>query len=66
MILLTTKGASIMAKKIKIQYYLSESAKRTRVASFSETVNGDRNFATKWAENRLKHSQFKFFDLIEQ
>lgn len=55
-----------MAKKYKILYYLSESAKRTRVSSFYETINGDKNFAEKWAQNRLKHSQFKFYDLIEQ
>ncbi|MBQ9558092.1 MAG: hypothetical protein IJU94_05735 [Clostridia bacterium] len=55
-----------MAKKYKIQYYITEAAKRTRIPAFSETINGDRNFVMKWAENRLKHSQFKFYDLIEQ
>ena len=55
-----------MAKKFKIQYYITESAKRTRVPSFFETINGDKNFVEKWAQNRLKHSQFKFYDLIEQ
>lgn len=51
--------------KWTIRYYLTENAFRTKTPSFKETVNGDKNFATKWAQNKLKNSQFKYFDLVE-
>lgn len=55
-----------MAKQWIIRYYLTESAYRTGVPAFTEAICGDRNFVVNWAQNRLKNSQFKFFDLIEK
>ncbi len=47
----------------KINYYITESSFRSGVSAFYETINGDRNFVTNWAQNKIKHSQFKFFDI---
>ena len=53
-------------KKWLIRYYLTETAYRAGIPAHSETVIGDRNYAVSFATNRLKYSQFKFFDLIEK
>lgn len=55
-----------MTKKWCIWYYLSEGAYKTGCPAFTETIIGDRNFAVNWAQNKLKYSQFKFYDLIEK
>ena len=52
--------------KFEIRYYLSEGAFKTGVAAFKETVNGDKNYANNWAQNKLKHSNFKFFDIVQK
>lgn len=49
--------------KWKINYYLSENAYRAGVPAFTETINGDRNFAVSWAQNKIQTSQFKFYDM---
>ena len=51
--------------KWKIKYYLTEVAFRSGVAAFTETLGGSREFAVNWAQNKIKTSNFKFFD-IEQ
>ena len=53
-------------KQWLIRYYLSEGAYKTGYPTFTEIINGDRNFAVNWAQNKLKNSQFKFYDLIEK
>lgn len=55
-----------MAKKWLIRYYLNEGAYKTGSHAFTETVIGDRNYVVNWAQNKLKTSQFKFYDLIEK
>lgn len=55
-----------MMNKWLIRYYLSDSAYKSGFPAFTETITGDRNFVINWAQNRLKHSQFKFYDLIEK
>ena len=55
-----------MTKKWQIKYYLTETAFRAGVPAFTETISGDRNFVVNWAQNKLKSSQFKFYDLIEK
>lgn len=55
-----------MTKHWLIRYYLTESAYKTGTPAFTETVNGDRNFAVNWAQNKLRNSQFKFYDLVEK
>lgn len=52
-------------KKWVIRYYLTEAAFRSGIPAFRETVNGDRNFVVSWAQNKLKHTNFKFYDLTE-
>ena len=54
-----------MTKKWSIRYYLNEGAYKSGCPAFSETVIGDRSFVVQWAQNKLKTSQFKFYDLIE-
>lgn len=55
-----------MAKQWLIRYYLTENAYKAGIPAFTETIGGDRNFATNWAQNKLKNSQFKFYDLVEK
>ncbi len=49
-----------------IKYYITESSYRAGVAAFTETIKGDRNFVTNWAMNKVKNSQFKFYDIMEK
>ena len=51
--------------KWKIKYYLTENAFKSGVPSFTETINGDRNYAVNWAQKKVRNGSFKFFD-IEQ
>ena len=62
---MSNKECCIM-KKWLIRYYLTESAYKTGCSAFTEIVKGDRNFAVNWAQNKLKNSQFKYYDLIEK
>lgn len=48
-----------------IKYYITEISYRSGIPAFKEEISGDRNYAINWAQNRLKHSNFKFYD-IEQ
>jgi len=52
--------------KWKIRYYLTEVAFRSGVVAYTETISGDRNYAVTWAQNKIKHSQFKFYDLVQE
>ena len=51
--------------KWEIRYYLTEQAYKSGVASFKEIINGDRNYIISWANNRIKHSNFKYFDFVQ-
>ncbi len=55
-----------MAKRWLIRYYLTENAYKAGIPAFTETILGDRNFAISWAQNKLKSSLFKFYDLVEK
>ena len=55
-----------MSNKWLIRYYLNESAYKSGCPAFTETINGDRDFAINWAQNKLRTSQFKFYDLTEK
>lgn len=48
-----------------IKYYITESSYRSGVPAFKEEIKGDRNFVVNWAQNKVRYSQFKFYD-IEQ
>ena len=54
-----------MTKQWRIRYYLSDGAYKTECPAFTERVKGDRILAVNWAQNRLKNSKFKFYDLTE-
>ena len=54
-----------MTKQWRIRYYLSDGAYKTGCPAFTERVKGDRILAVNWAQNRLKNSKFKFYDLTE-
>ena len=55
-----------MTKQWLIRYYLNEGTYKTGSPAFTETVIGNRNYVVNWAQNKLKTSQFKFYDLIEK
>jgi len=53
-------------KTFIIKYYLTETAFRNGVAAFTETIKGDKNFVINWAQNKLKSSNFKYYDIQEK
>lgn len=52
--------------KWEIRYYLTENAYKSGVAAFKEVITGDRNFAVNWAMNKVKYSNFKFYDMVQK
>ena len=50
----------------EIRYYLTESAFKSGIASFTEMVQGDRNYVITWAQNRIKNSNFKYYDIVQK
>ena len=60
-----TKETNLMTKQWRIRYYLSDGAYKTGCPAFTERVKGDRILAVNWAQNILKKSKFKFYDLTE-
>jgi hypothetical protein len=52
-------------KTFIIKYYLTETAYRGGVPAFTETFRGDRNTAVNWAQNKVRTSNFKFYDIQE-
>ena len=53
-------------KTFIIKYYLTETAYRCGVPAFTETFRGDRNTAVNWAQNKVRTSNFKFYDIQEK
>ena len=53
-------------KTWEIRYYLTEGAYKTGCPAFKETIKGDRNYAVNWAQQKIRNSQFKFYDLVEK
>jgi hypothetical protein len=53
-------------KTFIIRYYLTENAYRAGVVAYTETINGNRNFAINWAQNKIKTTNFKFYDITEK
>lgn len=52
--------------KWEIKCYLDDNAKRSGIAAFKETIQGDRHYAENWAQNKIKHSNFVAFDLVQK
>lgn len=53
-------------KTFIIKYYLTETAYRCGVSAFTETFRGDRNSVVNWAQNKVRTSNFKFYDIQEK
>lgn len=53
-------------KTWEIRYYLTEGSDKTGCPAFKETIKGDRTYAVNWAQQKIRNSQFKFYDLIEK
>lgn len=53
-------------KTFIIKYYLTEAAYRSGIPAFTETYRGDRNSAVNWAQNKVRTSNFKFYDIQEK
>lgn len=52
--------------KWKIRYYLTETTFKSGVVAYKEVINGNRNFAVNWVQNKIKHSNFKFYNLVQK
>ena len=50
--------------KWEIRYYITETAFKSGVPAFKEIISGDRNYVTNWAQQKVRHSNFKFFDIV--
>lgn len=48
-----------------IRYYLAETAYKSCIVAFKEVINGSRDFASRWAQNKCKSSKFVAYDLIK-
>lgn len=51
--------------KWEIRYYLTETAYKSGAVAFKEMITGDRSYVINWAQNKIKHSNFKFYELIQ-
>lgn len=49
--------------KWEIRYFASPAAQRSKAVAFKETITGDKNYVTKWAQCKLKGSKFVAFEL---
>lgn len=52
--------------KWEIRYFLNETALRGKTPAFKETISGTKDYAENWAKNRLKHSNFKFYEIVKK
>ena len=52
--------------KWEIRYYMTESSFKCGIAAHKEVLNGDRNYVINWAQNRIKNSKFKYYDIVQK
>lgn len=52
--------------KFEIRYYLTENAYKAGAYAFKETITADRNYVITYASQKLKYSQFKYYDIIQK
>ncbi len=50
--------------KWEIRYYMNEFTYQIGAVAFKETMTGDRNFVVNYAQNRVRGSFYKFFEII--
>lgn len=53
-------------KTFIIKYYLNEWAYRSGIPAYTETITCDRYTAVNMAQNRIKTSNYKFYDIQEK
>ena len=51
--------------KWQIRYYLTEAAFKSGITAFKETITGNRNYVTNWAQQKIRQGRFKFFDIVQ-
>ena len=49
--------------RFKINFYLNETAFKSGVVQHSEILTCDRNFAVNWAQQKIRTTNFKFYDI---
>ncbi len=52
--------------KWEISYYLTETAHRSGIVAHKETINGNKEYAVRWAKNKCNNSKFVAYDLIQK
>ena len=52
--------------KWEIRYYLAENAHRSGIAAYKEVINGSRNYAIRWAQNKCKSSNFVAYNIVQK
>lgn len=52
--------------KWEIRYYLTESAHRSGITAFKETIDGSRDYAIRWAQSKCVYSKFAAYDLMQK
>ena len=50
----------------KIKYYITENAYKSGISSYEEIIEGTREYVIAWIQKKLKTSNFKYYDLIEE
>lgn len=50
----------------EIKYYLNENSYKAGIPAFTEVIHGSRDYVIRWIQNRLKASNFKYYDLIQK
>ena len=51
--------------KWEIRYFITESAYRAEISAYTDTFTGNRESAIRWSEQRIAHSNFVRFELIQ-
>jgi hypothetical protein len=49
----------------EIRYYITEACYRNGPPAYTERIEGTRDYAIRWIQNKLKTSNYKYYDLIE-
>ena len=52
--------------KWEIKYYLTEVSLRSKVPAHKEVISGTKDYAEKWAQNRIKHTNFKYYEITKK
>ena len=53
-----------IAMKWEIRFYLTEIAFKSKIPAFKEIIQGNQQYVTNWAQQKIKHTNFKVFDIV--